>query len=76
MQLDVLDEDEPKAYDRLALRGLKYIVEALADRCVRPYVREVGGGVVAVGRKKVLGVTIRSRVWVGGNGESSMDDER
>lgn len=63
----MLDDDEPKAYDRLALQGLRYIVEALADRCVRPHIYEVGGGVVAVGKKKVLGVTIRPGLKAGGN---------
>jgi len=61
--LDVLQD--PKAYDRLALQGLQSTVAALFEKCVRPYTDDQGGGVVAVGYEKVLGVTMRPSSGIG-----------
>lgn len=71
VEMDVLRD--PKAFDKVALRGLKVRVEALMRECVRPWAAEMGGGVVAVGPKKVLGVTIRPARGLGGLGRSGKE---
>lgn len=57
VELDVLDN--PEARDTFALLAWSIVIESLFRTCVRPYVDVQGSGVVAVGPKRVMEVTIK-----------------